>query len=317
MSTSKPHWVGISRLAMVFISFILLIAACKPTSPTPGGPAAAKACNGDPNAKPCFLTRKGIGSQQESNSYYSTIDPTGAKATFSEWLRLNGFGADGSGDVRAIFYNDHDLNLGRDMNCCMSSVTNIACYVTNYGPDPANAVGWFLQPDAIKALKDAADAFNKVPGNAPFATVAMEWIPFSFEPNPFDNVKFYVFDGNGNRQTQAILDSEGIKQVPQICLPCHGGSYDTGTHTVFAASFLPFDVFHMVYSSDPKLTLAAQQENFRLLNAIVKATGPNPTNSNNPIVQLIDTWYPNGVNVQGSLPIDKEPRDGRPIRDHT
>jgi hypothetical protein len=48
-------------------------------------------------------------------------DPAGAKKTFPEWLMENGFASDGSGDVRANYYNVHDLNLGRDMNCRMSS----------------------------------------------------------------------------------------------------------------------------------------------------------------------------------------------------
>ena len=320
MKSNKPRWVAVLTSAAVSILFITLVTACEgiintppppPTAtPTPTSPASSVVlpCNG---VKPCFLTKKGNGSRQESIDYYNTIDPAGAKKTFGQWLMLNGFGPDGSGDVRAIYYNDHDLNLGRDMNCRMSSSTKIACYVTNYGPDPANVVGWFVQPDANKALKDATDAFNKVPGNAPFATVAMEWSPFNLELNRLNNVSFYVFGADGNRATEAILDSEGPKQVPQICLPCHGGSYeyDSSQHfaSVTGASFLPFDVFHFAYSADSKLILNAQQENFRILNSIVRATNPNPTNPNNPIVQLIDTWYSNSVNTRLSVPTDQAP----------
>ncbi len=301
---------------VVLLGSVLFLTGCPgtppppPLTPTPTPvPPAVKPCNGNPNIRPCFLTRKGIGSHQESIDYYNTIDPTGAKTTFAQWLALNGFGPDGRGDVRAVYYNDHDLNLGRDMNCRMASSVKIACYVTNYGPDVTHAESWFLQPDANQALADVTAAFNKVTGNPPFATVAMEWSLY-LPPNPPNfnyPVSFYVFNANGNRQTEAILDSEGPKQIPQICLPCHGGSYDSSTHSVTGASFLPFDVFHFAYSADPRLGLAAQQENFRVLNAIVRATYPNPTNSHNPIVQLIDTWYPSGVNAQGSVPIDKEP----------
>lgn len=322
MKSDKPKRAVALVLTVVSTLCISLLAACEGTifpppptatptptaTPMPGPPIAVKPCNG---AKPCFLTKKGIGSRQESLDYYKTIDPTDAKITFRQWLSLNGFGPDGRGDVRAVYYNDHDLNLGRDMNCRMVSSAKIACYVTNYGPDPADAVGWFLQPNINKALADVTAVFNKESGHPPFATVAMEWSPYNFETNLLNNVTFYVFGPDEKRATEAILDSEGPKQVPQICLPCHGGSYSYNSNTHFAsvmgASFLPFDVFHFVYSPDSKLSLSAQQESFRILNSIVRATGPNPMNPNNPIVQLIDTWYANGVDTPATVPTDKEP----------
>jgi hypothetical protein len=94
--------------------------------------------------------------QNEANSYYGAIgvykpgtttpdtSPTagpGGRGTFGAWKTQNQFAATPSpqpglqgGTVRAVYFNAHDLGLGRDMNCrdnSSGSQTWIACYVTN------------------------------------------------------------------------------------------------------------------------------------------------------------------------------------------
>jgi hypothetical protein len=110
-------------------------------------------------------------------------------------------------------------------------------------------------------------------------------------------VRFYVYGQNGALAKTAALDVEGNKLVPQMCMACHGGIYDNSTDQAIGASFLPFDVFGFLYSQKSGLTLNDQQEQFRLLNLLVKGTNPNSDNQNNPIGKLIDALYNNNVGV--------------------
>ena len=122
-----------------------------------------------------------------------------------------------------------------------------------------------------------------------------------------EEVKFYSFNQFGNLSPFAFLDSEGRSRdlyigvfAPFNCLACHGGHYDPTTKTVKGASFLPFDVFSFKYSEQPGFTQADQEEAFRQLNALVKATKPNATHPDNPIVTFIDGMYGGRVDVPGT-----------------
>jgi hypothetical protein len=90
---------------------------------------------------------------------------------------------------------------------------------------------------------------------------------------------------------ELALDREGPKPLPQMCLGCHGGSYDGVTYFVNGASFLPFDVFNFLFQDQPGFRLADQQEQFRMLNQMVKATNPSPDNPHRSISYLIDVLY--------------------------
>ena len=111
-------------------------------------------------------------------------------------------------------------------------------------------------------------------------------------------VRFYVYGQDGSLAKTAALDVEGNKLVPQMCMACHGGTYDNATDIASGASFLPFDVFSFLYSQKQGLTLNDQQEQFRHLNQLIKLTNPNADDINNPIGKLIDALYNN--NVAGS-----------------
>src|SRR6266571_760420 len=58
---------------------------------------------------------------------------------FSAWLTANGF-TSGAQEIRAVYGNRGDLAFGRDMHC-LQSAQQVACYVTNYGPTPADQTG--------------------------------------------------------------------------------------------------------------------------------------------------------------------------------
>jgi hypothetical protein len=352
----------IASLSMILI--VGYLTGCVPDPPPDPDPPPLPLplpCNGQrPNGQPCFLSKKGPiqyppdpdpTHRTEPERYYQTIipDPEHEKTTLAEWKSANGFGpADGSGDARAIYYQEGDLAIGRDMNCkssgpeecractqdrraciatckdqfdfcddlpkncvreytsCLAdcpecdakcSSTKIACYVTNYGPAPGSMPNQDFPngyPDENAALQDAVAAKLGQAHRGAFATVAMEYTSPASASN---SVRFYVF-GPGpdeKRAGAAVLDSEGAKDVPRMCMACHGGSYNENTHSVRGASFLPFDLSSFHYSRTPGFTRADQEEEFRKLNAIVRDTNPNPLSNNDPIRKLIDVWYPTGV----------------------
>jgi hypothetical protein len=236
---------------------------------------------GLPDHRP-FLSRKGLGSEQEANDYYTSIGARPNKETFDQWLAANGF--DGTEPV-TIYYNAYDLGLGREMHCRRGpgADPDVACYVTNYTGQSGAPVPVF-PADPNLALPEAIARKN------PFATVAMEYS--ALPGGGPKTVKFYVYGGDRKLSVRAQLDNEGQKFVPRICLVCHGGEVTvSGSNvTVDGAFFREFDVFSFIY--DPGLTLAQQQRAFWAQNDIVKSTKPAPA-----IVDLINGMFPGDENV--------------------
>ena len=239
--------------------------------------------------KPDWLGRKGDHSASEAFTYYSTW---GAPATLTAFKSQYGFP---SGEFTAIYYNDGDLGLGREMHCKSFPVngsTGVACYVTNYsGTD--NVATFDGDPNVI--LADA------IAHQHSFATVAMVYTP---PANVENSVKFVVYKKDGTQSPTAQLDSVGVHvSVPNNCLTCHGISsfYNEQDHKVNGnAKFLAFDPFAFKYSTQAGFTLNEQQEKFRQLNALVKLTSPTPA-----ISQLIDGMYdPNSVTTPGAFAND-------------
>ena len=113
------------------------------------------------------------------------------------------------------------------------------------------------------------------------------------------NVKFYIYDGAGALQPVAALDQEGEKAVPQMCMSCHGGTYDLLANRVSGASFLPFEPTNFIFSQSPVFSRSAQEDKLRQLNLLVAGTNPNPTNSSNPITEMINVMYGGLVSQQG------------------
>ena len=220
------------------------------------------------NANP-FLSRKETASS-EAAQYYSTM---GAPATLAAWQTLY-FPASGGTRASANYYNAGDLGFGREMHC-YEQLEFTACYVANHGLGAG-------APAEISVQDTIGNARN-------LPTVAMVY-DYTIDGQPND-VRFYVYAPNGNLLTQVGLDSEGDKSVPGLCLACHGGTYDAGTNQVTGAQFLPWDLESFAYSPTPGWTRAAQTEQFRVLNAMVRNTLPDAK-----IASLIDGWY-GGVNA--------------------
>jgi CSLREA domain-containing protein len=255
----KRYWPWILFAVLIFSAMTLSVVSAFP-----------------PNSSP-WLTIKGTGDDTEAGQYYATI---AAPATLSAWKTAYGF--TGTNDTSAIYYNGGDLGFGREMHCRKNGL-DVACYVVNHGLGAAAPAD--LSVNAAIANQNTLPVVAMVYKNA-----------LNGQPN---DVSFYIYDQTGARVNKVALDSEGDKYVPYLCLPCHGGDYDSFTDSVSNANFLPFDVASFKYSQQAGYTLADQQEKFRQLNSMVRDTNPTAL-----ITELINGWYgaPNGVNTPGATP---------------
>jgi hypothetical protein len=151
-----------------------------------------------------------------------------------------------------VYYNKNELGLGRELGCGTFDDGNgwgTACYVTNYG---------FRFNDRQGSMKAAEEQLK------PRNTVCILYQPSMPEQQ---QVQFFVFDGDGNRQEWAQLDSMGPRPHPQICTNCHGGSYDDTTHLVSGAHFLPLDPDLVDFGTAPH-DRASQENAIHAVNAI-------------------------------------------------
>jgi hypothetical protein len=264
------------------------------TAPLSGNPANPAVVQLTVPGHETFITGFGPGSQPISDAYYTSLGVLGGptlRDNFQHWKATNGFNNDPtilvSGEANAQYFNNGDLQLGRDMHCLKttpsSGRTHIACYVSNYGNGPLG-----VQGDPQFGSQHAVDH-----DILPLATVAMEYDDQGLALPPVDAVQFYAYQAGGGSFENPGLDSEGGKYLPQNCMACHGGSYNFGTNRVEQSSFLAFDLFSFLYDNRPASHkgLEDQQEQLRQLNLLVKATKPNSTNPNDPIVSFINGMY--------------------------
>ena len=230
-----------------------------------------------------FLSRKATGaSSSETSQYYSVIS---APTTLADWKNLYFPPTGGSNRASANYYNAGDLGFGREMHC-YEEPNFTACYVPNHGLG-AGAPGEISVEDAIGNRR-------KLP------TVAMVY-DYTIDGQPND-VTFYAYDVNGNLVNSVPLDSEGEKYLPHLCLACHGGTYNSTSNSVSGAQFLPWDLESFTYSPTAGWTRAAQAEQFRILNGMVRNALPDVK-----IANLLDGWY-------GGLNAVYNPGAVRPIR---
>lgn len=250
-----------------------------------------------------FLERKGIGDLVRAQAYYAAIDPGDARATLGGFWSTNGFDGNGNAvdQAEAEFINFNDLGFGRDMHCRRGpDPGDVACYVTNYG------VG-----DQAPGNFDLAQLGDQ---SLAGATVAME---YSDGPGgPPKIVKFYAYAGglaDSERVASADLDGAGQKFLPNLCLNCHGGTYQpanpnnpTVPELDMGSSFREFDIYSYRDGTlgDKPNTLAsgltailAQEADFLELNEHVVDSAPEPA-----ISALVGQFY----NGNGTLPFDQD-----------
>jgi hypothetical protein len=176
------------------------------------------------------------------------------------------------------------------------------CYVANYsdvsrgpGGDPQTAITNAEKNNNPIAVVAMVGINNEIPiSTNPFHWVDLPYVYFIvFTPPPSNAPSIDDFVPN----TQAVLDGEGPKAVPGVCIACHGGTYSS--HNVSGARFLPFDTPSFLYDQvNAHFSADSQSEPFRFLNIIarnVDTAGQAPGGpfdiTSQTIRDLIDGWY--------------------------
>ena len=251
-----------------------------------------------------------------AQGYYNAIN---APPNFAAWLAQAGFnpkapsgvGINNVTSVQTQYFNHNDLGFGRRMTMRKAANGNVYSFVTN-----------FKALDPCKDGRDAADAAvaNKVIGQ----TVAMSFEPLNTPAQagdpPGKMTKFYVYDTSSANKLNlsnalllpaVALDVNGPKQVPNLCITCHGGQTinNTGVITKEEASlrfdpaipvsgshFREFDLASFRYPTSVLTNTAthvptsvAVLKKFRLLNTFTNLTNPSPA-----IAELIAGWKGTG-----------------------
>lgn len=223
---------------------------------------------GAPAAIPAFPLEGFIGRTVDDEAtalaYYETIDPRGERTTLDRFRARNGMNQ--APAVEAVYFNAGDLGFGRRMSMQRTN-EGVIMSVTNY-----------------------ASAEDAVADRDVIATVSMEFTPGPAGGAAF--TKFYVFDAQGRRVTGADLDGAGFKNVPALCISCHGGKAGSVMNGVYSnggdvgAKFLPFDLEQFTFADIQGARRADQEREFRELNKAVLET-----NASAAAKELVEGWY--------------------------
>jgi hypothetical protein len=189
-----------------------------------------------------------------------------------------------------IYYNKNELGLGRELGCAEfddgkdasgNPLIGVACYVTNYGT---------AFRDVVNSLPLAID------GNHPKNTVCITWRPSA--PKDYQ-VQFQTYNQDGERREYAQLDTLGPRPLPQVCMNCHGGSYDSEKHLAKHARFLPMDPNVVSWAAEGTpggVTRAAQEERIRKLNLLSTKSPLTPAQ-----IVMLDQLYGGKLAVPGTV----------------
>ncbi len=188
-----------------------------------------------------------------------------------------------------IYYNNNELGLGRELGCAEfddgeaadgTPLVGVACYVVNYG----TAFG-----DVVNSLPLSVEGLH------PKNTVCITYRP-SLPTNY--QVQFYTYNGDGDRREWAQLDSLGPRPLPQVCMNCHGGTYDSERHLAKYARFLPMDPNVVVFAAPGTpggVTREAQEERIRKLNLLSTRSPLTPDQ-----VTMLDKLYDGKITTSGT-----------------
>jgi hypothetical protein len=226
-----------------------------------------------------------------TSSYYAAVDPQSKRTTLGGWWGQNGFNANGvaSGDTLATYLNTNELGVGSYVRCTQSSDhTTTGCYMTIYG-----------NPDGHPGNADLA---HNVAKDYASWTLAIERRAVETNPPKPPLVKFFAYKGPdaGSPRVESVdLDGLGSRNLPSVCVVCHGGGYFSVKDNTFDnvdpfktpevhASFREFDRSTLQPPSGQNVSVALDA-----LNAIVRHGNPIYADSQSgvAIAELIDGWY--------------------------
>lgn len=191
------------RSDFLWLGAVLGLAAASSMScssaPSDDAATSTSALDGTPR----FLVEEGVGTDAEARQYYASLGAAFVPGTYTldQWVSENL----GSRPVKKGFYrNTHELGFWREMTCTTYVGRGIGgCMVRNW-----------TDPSDIAA------------GRANQGTVTMSVSPEGF-------TRFFVFSPTGQLSPFAILDDEGKKFVPRVCIACHSGRYDPSANSSF------------------------------------------------------------------------------------
>jgi glucose/arabinose dehydrogenase len=186
--------------------------------------------NGNQGAPYKFLMRAGVGDADGSAFYYQAFQETNVVPgtyTLHDWGIDNvGFDPDEKDPAkvaaqnakvnRGTYRNKADLGFVREMVCSKPEAWQALGAALKAQAQNQPSAGCFVRNWAT--VQDWQDYMEgRTDGTKALGTVAMN------ANNGFTH--FYVFNGKGQLATQAVLDDEGPKFAPQLCAPCHAGSF--------------------------------------------------------------------------------------------
>lgn len=234
---------------------------------------------------------KGAAQYQENqvtaDAYYAAIDPKSLRLNLNAFKKFNAL----SSNVVATYVNDADLGFGRRMYVKTNADGSVASCVENYaGPTKDVNVAAQVKIDSAKAhlasellasvcmeytgTPGTESPANGIPNTAVAPNVLMSGRKF---------VKFFAYDGAGQRIAAADLDGEGAKFMPGLCNSCHGGTpkslSSNGTypdHGDTKTYFLPWDLDTLVFDAATNNNRAILEPRLKAFNKAVLATYPQP-----------------------------------------
>jgi hypothetical protein len=225
-----------------------------------------------------------------------------APLTFDDWKRTFNIPLQEVGETLAeyrertnavVYYNKNELGLGRELACAEfddgtdatgKQLIGVACYVTNYGT---------AFRDVVNSLPIAVE------GTPAKNTVCISWSPSL--PEEYQ-VQFYTYNQDGQRREYAQLDTLGPRPLPQVCMNCHGGSYDATKHLARNARFLPLDPNVVSWAPETpeniakRVTRSTQEERIRIANVL---STKSPLTSQQ--IVMLDQLYGGKLEVPGTV----------------
>ncbi len=213
---------------------LLLITACQPATEDLVASETSAYRSGPTNV---FLSAKGLGNLQESNAYLTAVGANPLTYTLAEWKRTN-LGA--APVVTSLYQNLTELGFWREMTCSRGIGRGAGgCAVTN----------WTAPNEPARGVANQGTVAM---------TLSREGV-----------VQFYVFLPDGKISPTAILDQEGPKFAPRLCIVCHSGNASNpGVKTDFGSIFREFDPSAL--REPPGVPRAEAEAEWRALNRVAQ-----------------------------------------------
>ncbi len=263
-----------------------------------------------------FLTRAGTGSEATAFPHMDVacgeaLDCyNGRELTGSFTFIVPLWGPPNRPYTEAVYGNATDLGVGRRTDCAQGVTRGqnpravTVCYATNHGVGPGQP--GFADPAFITGVAAGGNTFapqysaerERREGTPTLAELqsmdrweGMRRSASMIVLDASGSAQFFSFDAGVNQMPgslgwnwrqqpvpihTAVLDSEGDKFVPHVCMTCHGGRYNPSTNKVDGASLLPLDPNLLSFANTATGNRASQEENIRRINAVIVMSGSSP-----------------------------------------